>query len=346
MSEIYTPPVDFPGSPEDAYSDDQLLEIISKGPGEAPPATEDQILGPDGKPIATQEGDEDAGDKPGAESNGDQPTFEIDGEKVTLDQLREWKKSGMFQADYTRKTQELKARSEHVERLDLMDKAWASNRPDLQSLILDNLLNEATPEARATFLAKLGSGNTGNPTAPASSPGLRGQYDPNARTEQGHYIPEWEQRGYYDENEFKEAKATQTEIAQLRSQNSQLMDALRRIEGHLGDLSTREQRSLAAKQQAAEIGKELGLADGALTPEMVLEAMTATGMTDPKKAVWAEFGPQIAKGMTKAPAPAKDKPSSPSGSQAKTFDPDTVSADEMARLLHAGWKAVTPKPAK
>lgn len=43
--------------------------------------------------------------------------IDIDGEKVTLDDIREWKKWNLRQADYTRKTQELAREREEIERL-------------------------------------------------------------------------------------------------------------------------------------------------------------------------------------------------------------------------------------
>lgn len=35
------------------------------------------------------------------------PTFELDGEKITAEQIKEWKQNGLRQSDYTKKTQEL-----------------------------------------------------------------------------------------------------------------------------------------------------------------------------------------------------------------------------------------------
>lgn len=335
MSEIYTPVSDFPGSPEDALSEEQLLEMLSAGPGE--PGTSEELLGADGKPLVTDEGDE------AAEAEADDPSKQSDGEPA--DQAE---KERMLQSDYTRKMQVLAEERKQVEKLAAMDQAWATGRPDLQGLILENLIQDAKPEAREALFAKLGiTSNTGEPTASATSnlSGLKGDYDPKARDDQGRAIPEWVQRDYYDEADFNHAKATAIELKATQKQLADLGNLVKRLETHLEGQTQREQRNLAATQAAADIGKKLGLSDGVITPQMVAEAMAATGISDPEKAIWAEHGPKIAAGALTSQGTPKPKPKSPAGGNVRTFDPDTVSADEMARLLQAGFKAVRPKTA-
>jgi hypothetical protein len=45
------------------------------------------------------------------------PTYEIDGEKITIDQIKEWKQNGLRQSDYTKKTQELAQQRKELEAL-------------------------------------------------------------------------------------------------------------------------------------------------------------------------------------------------------------------------------------
>lgn len=56
--------------------------------------------------------------------------YEIDGEKVTVDELREWKKGNMRQADYTKKTTEIaKQRKEAEDALEVY--SYLMSKPDL-----------------------------------------------------------------------------------------------------------------------------------------------------------------------------------------------------------------------
>lgn len=56
--------------------------------------------------------------------------FEIDGEKYSIDDIREWKKSGLRQSDYTKKTQEVaKMRKEAEEALEVYN--YLMSKPDL-----------------------------------------------------------------------------------------------------------------------------------------------------------------------------------------------------------------------
>ena len=70
------------------------------------------------------------------ETNQDVPSkFTIDGEEVDLDTIREWKRSGLRQSDYTRKTQELaKQRKEAQEALEVYNYLM-SNQELVQKLV-------------------------------------------------------------------------------------------------------------------------------------------------------------------------------------------------------------------
>lgn len=62
--------------------------------------------------------------------------FEIDGEKLTIDDIREYKKGFLRQSDYTRKTQEIaKLRREYQEAIELYD--YLRGNPELVQKLLE-----------------------------------------------------------------------------------------------------------------------------------------------------------------------------------------------------------------
>ena len=73
--------------------------------------------------------------------------FEIDGEKLSVDDIREYKKGFLRQSDYTRKTQEIaKLRREHQEAIELYN--YLRGNPELVQKLL-----EEEPQAPAQNLA-------------------------------------------------------------------------------------------------------------------------------------------------------------------------------------------------
>lgn len=74
--------------------------------------------------------------------------YNIDGEEFTLDEIREWRKSGLRQADYTRKTQEVaKQRKEAEEALEIYNYLM-SNQELVQKLIDFDTENPKTKEVK------------------------------------------------------------------------------------------------------------------------------------------------------------------------------------------------------
>lgn len=62
--------------------------------------------------------------------------YNIDGEEYSIDDIREWKKSGLRQSDYTRKTQELaKQRKEAQEALEVFN--YLQSKPDLLKKLVE-----------------------------------------------------------------------------------------------------------------------------------------------------------------------------------------------------------------
>jgi hypothetical protein len=62
--------------------------------------------------------------------------FDIDGEKVTLDQIKEWKNSGLRQSDYTKKTQEVaNMRKEAEQALEIFN--YLKTKPDLVQKLVE-----------------------------------------------------------------------------------------------------------------------------------------------------------------------------------------------------------------
>lgn len=62
--------------------------------------------------------------------------YSIDGEEYSIDDIREWKKSGLRQSDYTRKTQELaKQRKEAQEALEVFN--YLQSKPDLLKKLVE-----------------------------------------------------------------------------------------------------------------------------------------------------------------------------------------------------------------
>lgn len=62
--------------------------------------------------------------------------FEIDGEKYTLEQIREWKQSGLRQQDYTKKTQALaREREQYNDALEVYN--YLKNNPHLLAKLTD-----------------------------------------------------------------------------------------------------------------------------------------------------------------------------------------------------------------
>lgn len=105
-------------------------------------------LAAEGDPQDNSDASEDAGN-PVEPDTGEvsEPTtpdgIELDGEILTLDQIREYRKGHMRQADYTRKTQELaRMRQEHAEAIELYE--FLRNNPEIAQR-----LQEESPVAPA-----------------------------------------------------------------------------------------------------------------------------------------------------------------------------------------------------
>lgn len=78
--------------------------------------------------------------------------FEIDGEKYSLDDIREWKKSGLRQSDYTKKTQEVaKMRKEAEEALEVYN--YLMSKPDLVNKLYE--LDTDNPDEVKSVQTKL-----------------------------------------------------------------------------------------------------------------------------------------------------------------------------------------------
>ena len=98
-----------PDKSDDESSDEETSEQADKESdksGESDSETEES---------EDQGGDEDTADEP--DEDGSQ-VITIDGEEVTLEQVREWRKDGLRQSDYTRKTQETAATKAALEARD------------------------------------------------------------------------------------------------------------------------------------------------------------------------------------------------------------------------------------
>lgn len=75
--------------------------------------------------------------------------FDIDGEKLTLEQIREYRKGYLRQSDYTKKTQELsKQRQDAKDALELYD--YLKNNPDIAAK-----LTEVAPEDKKNIASSL-----------------------------------------------------------------------------------------------------------------------------------------------------------------------------------------------
>jgi hypothetical protein len=108
---------------EESTPEPDKPEEESKDEPEEEPAKEAEPEPESGEAEGSEEGadDEDKSDEP--EDEGDGATLiELDGEKVTLEQIREWKNDGLRHADYTRKRQ---ADAKRAEQLDDRDKLVA-----------------------------------------------------------------------------------------------------------------------------------------------------------------------------------------------------------------------------
>ncbi|MGL4774541.1 MAG: hypothetical protein ACRC2K_13350 [Clostridium sp.] len=89
-------------------------------------------------PMESPVGVDESNNTPANEPIPDAPSdFEIDGEKFTVDEIREWKKGNMRQADYTRKTQELsKQRKEAEEALGVYN--YLMQNQDLTKMLVEH----------------------------------------------------------------------------------------------------------------------------------------------------------------------------------------------------------------
>jgi hypothetical protein len=100
-------------TPEDDHAD-------SEAPEETQDNLEDQELDAEGDEDSDEEGDEPESDEESEEDledddESDFEGFEIEGEVASVEQILEWKASGLRQADYTRKTQEVAEQRKAVE---------------------------------------------------------------------------------------------------------------------------------------------------------------------------------------------------------------------------------------
>lgn len=89
---------------------------------------------------------EEAGDESEEDESDDDDLYEVAGEQFTLSQLREWKASGLRNADYTRKTQEL---AEVRKAFEVERQQWDSERESAIGQIAQQ--QTQLKEALATF---------------------------------------------------------------------------------------------------------------------------------------------------------------------------------------------------
>lgn len=92
------------------------------------------------------EDDPEAEEEEDADPEDEDPLFEINGETFTLSEFQEWKKDGLRQADYTKKTQEL---SEAKKNFEAERQKWEAEREQVVSHLRDK--NAQLEEALTTF---------------------------------------------------------------------------------------------------------------------------------------------------------------------------------------------------
>jgi len=105
-----------------------------EGTGEIDPET--------GEPIVKEPVDGEGAVKPEA-------TFDIEGEKVPLAKILEWKKSGLMQDDYTKKTQTLAEQRKSLEYLITLDN-YLKRNPD-KAVAVRELLTGKTSASGEKF---------------------------------------------------------------------------------------------------------------------------------------------------------------------------------------------------
>lgn len=134
-----------PDGPSDtAESDEDKPDVESDPEEESEPASEAEAESETAEAGKTQE------DKSGEPADTEPAKFEIDGETYTLDEIREWKQSGLRQSDYTRKRQaDAEERRQAEERI-------ASRESLLADVIADESMKEfirARPEVIPILLS-------------------------------------------------------------------------------------------------------------------------------------------------------------------------------------------------
>lgn len=252
--------------------------------------------------------------QPEVDSQPNEPVvFAIDGEEVPLDTILEWKKGGMLQADYTRKTQELAEARRSIE-------ALAENPAQVVMNAIDSLPPDQRREMAAQYAAAQGLTVVGYTPSPQGT----------VQTSNSPIPSDWNDWAPNEQKLWLEKEALNAKVTQLGS-------VLNEVRGFMQDQRQSAALSSAAQNAVANIKAQTGVD---VTPDALASLVKETGIPDPEKAWWATNGPSLAKSAFNAGAQkAAQKPMSPS-SDNKTFDPydPNLSTEQAIDLYNKGWK--------
>lgn len=159
------PAFEAPPSEETSFQDavDSLASLLTDE--EEPRGTQEQDEPEDEDEVeetadSADESDQDEEDEADEEEGEEEPVFVIDGEEVTLTQLQEWRRDGLRQADYTRKTQQAAEirkqaeaiaseaqtlRQEYYQRLEMVKQALEQGAPAKRSAAEWDTLRQQDP---------------------------------------------------------------------------------------------------------------------------------------------------------------------------------------------------------
>lgn len=131
----------------DDGSDDDGLSIEEAIKGQAVDESEDEDYEEDSEDLEEEEDSEDEEDSEEEETEETSvDEIEIDGEKLTKDQIREMKKMGMLQSDYTKKTTELaNQRKQMANELELVKRI--ENDPQLIAIMSEYFQKSGQPNS-------------------------------------------------------------------------------------------------------------------------------------------------------------------------------------------------------